>query len=74
MGLAHQAGNAPVALVNTEVDSLAALGCVVNRIPMVAELDTDPFQAIKTGDYVLVDADEGTLVVTRSPEHSSRSV
>ena len=74
MGLAHQAGNAPVALVNTEVDSLAALGCVVNRIPMVAELDTDPFQAIKTGDYVLVDADEGTLVVTRSPEHSSQSV
>ena len=73
MGLAHQAGNAPVALVNTQVDPLAVLGCVVNQIPMVAMLETDPFQAINTGDHVLVDADEGTVAVTRSAKLSPQS-
>ena len=65
MGLAHTEGNAPVAFVNTNVDALAVLGCVVNRIPMVCEPDQDPFAVIRTGDHVSVDADNGTLVVTR---------
>jgi predicted aconitase with swiveling domain len=65
MGLAHAEGNAPVALVNTQVDGLAVLGCVVNQIPMVADLEQDPFEIIRTGDHVLVDADNGRLVVKR---------
>jgi predicted aconitase with swiveling domain len=63
MGLAHSEGNAPAALVNTEVDALAVLGCVVNRIPMVCDLELDPFEVIRTGDHVRVDADGGTLTV-----------
>ncbi|MHC4176542.1 MAG: aconitase X swivel domain-containing protein [Planctomycetota bacterium] len=66
VGLARQQGNAPVAFVNTEVDSLAVLGCVVNRIPMVAELEQDPFEMIETGDYVSVNADAGTIVVAKN--------
>lgn len=66
IGLAHQQGNAPVAMINVHVDALAVLGCVVNGIPMVAELEQDPFQLIQTGDQVLVDADAGTIVVSRS--------
>jgi predicted aconitase with swiveling domain len=65
MGLAHQEGNAPVALVNTEIDALAVLGCVVNRIPMVADPDRDPFDVIQTGDRVHVDADRGRLTITK---------
>ena len=65
IGLAHREGNAPVAFVNTEIDALAVLGCVVNRIPMVSDLDGDPFEIIQTGDQVEVDADAGTLVVTK---------
>ena len=65
IGLAHQAGNAPAAFVNTNVDALAVLGCVVNRIPMVADLEREPFEVIRTGDHVLVDADAGTLEVTK---------
>lgn len=68
MGLAHDAGQAPVALVNTQVDALAALACVVNRIPLVTDVEGDPFQLIRTGDRVVVDADEGQLVVTRQPQ------
>jgi predicted aconitase with swiveling domain len=71
MGLAHQAGNAPVALVNTHVDSLAALGCVVNRIPMVTDLEADAFVEIKTGDHLIVDADKGTVtIVDRADQRS----
>ena len=65
IGLAHREGNAPVAFVNTDIDALAVLGCVVNRIPMVSDLDGDPFDIIQTGDLVEVDADAGTLVVTK---------
>ena len=65
IGLAHREGNAPVAFVNTDIDALAVLGCVVNRIPMVSDLDGDPFEIIQTGDLVEVDADAGTLVVTK---------
>jgi predicted aconitase with swiveling domain len=65
MGLAHREGNAPVAMVNTNVDCLAALGCVVNEIPMVAELEQDPFELIQSGDHVEVDADGGRIVVAK---------
>jgi predicted aconitase with swiveling domain len=63
MGLAHQAGNAPAAIINTDVDCLAVLGCVVHRIPMMSELDTDPFDQIRTGDHLVVDAEQGTIHV-----------
>ncbi len=66
IGLAHQEGNAPVAFINTEVDALAVLGCVVHRIPMVTELDRDPFAAIETGDHVHVDATGGTIEIVKS--------
>ena len=63
--LAKLEGNAPVAFVNVEVDGLAALGCIVNTIPLMTDLEQDPFTAIATGDRVEVDADQGVLRVTR---------
>lgn len=65
VGLARRENNAPVAFVNTNVDALAVLGCVVNEIPMVAELERDPFELIETEDYVYVDADSGIITVTK---------
>ncbi len=65
MGLAHRQGNAPVALVNTKIDALAVLGCVVNGIPMVADLQRNPFELIAAGDHVRVDSDRGEIVVTK---------
>ncbi|MCS6951874.1 MAG: DUF126 domain-containing protein [Bryobacterales bacterium] len=63
--LAALEGKAPAALVNLEVDSLAALGCIVNGIPLLTELAENPFEKVRTGDYVIVDADEGLLRVIR---------
>lgn len=65
IGLARSEGNAPVAFVNKNVDALAVLGCVVNEIPMVTELERDPFEVIETGDHVYVDADNGTITVIK---------
>jgi len=58
-------GTAPAAFVNVEVDSLAALGCIVNGIPMVTGLERNPFECIATGDHVEVDADQGMVRIRR---------
>jgi predicted aconitase with swiveling domain len=71
--LAHLEGNAPVAMVNVEVDGLAALGCIVNEIPMITDLELDPFEAIVTGDEVVVNADAGVVRVIKSSTASCRS-
>jgi predicted aconitase with swiveling domain len=63
LNLAKLEGKAPAAFVNVEVDSLAALGCIVNDIPMLTDLDQDPFETIRTGDHVVVDADLGLLTI-----------
>jgi len=65
LNLARLEGNAPAAFVNLEVDSLAALGCIVNGIPMITDLEQSPFEAIQTGDHVLVDAESGVLTITK---------
>ena len=66
IGLARKEGKAPVAFVNVNVDALAVLGCVVNEIPMVTELEQDPFELIETGDHVIVDGDAGLVTVVKA--------
>ena len=63
--LAKLEGNAPVAFVNVEVDGLAALGCIVNEIPMMTDLEQNPFDVIETGDRVEVDADAGVIRIVK---------
>jgi hypothetical protein len=67
LNLARLEGNAPAAFVNVDVDGLAALGCIVNGIPMITDLERNPFDCIRTGDRVFVDADAGLVRVTRIP-------
>jgi predicted aconitase with swiveling domain len=66
IGLARKEGKAPVAFVNVNVDALAVLGCVVNEIPMVTDLDQNPFELIETGDHVIVDGDAGLITVFKA--------
>lgn len=64
IGLSKLEGNAPAAFLNIEIDGLAALGCIVHGIPMMA-LDASMFDHIRTGDLVRVDADNATVTITR---------
>ena len=58
-------GSAPAAMVFTTMNTKIALGVVVTHVPAITDLDGDPFQLIRTGDWVRVDADRGVLTITR---------
>jgi predicted aconitase with swiveling domain len=59
-------GNGPAALVCVRREPLAVLSCVVNGIPMVSDLEGNPFELVATGDYVQVDADSGVVTIRKS--------
>lgn len=54
---------APVAMVFNIMTTKAALGAVVMRTPTVTDCDRDPLDLIRTGDWVRVDGDAGTITV-----------
>lgn len=59
-------GTAPLAMVFTTLSTKSALGAVVTRVPTISDLEDDPVAHIRTGDWVVVDADRG-LVTARRP-------
>ena len=61
--LTRLAGTAPLALVFNTMSTKAALGAVVLRVPSLTDLDGDPTELVETGDWVRVDADQGTVSV-----------
>ena len=65
INIAKRLGVAPAAIINTELDCLCVLGCAISDIPMMTDLDKDPFKVIKNGDWIKLDADEGSIEVTR---------
>jgi predicted aconitase with swiveling domain len=56
-------GTAPIGMIITRISSKSALGAVVTRVPAVTDLDADPCQVIKTGDWVRID--NGVVEVVR---------
>jgi len=58
-------GTAPKAILNIKADSVMVSGAILGNIPMLHKFDADPTEVIKTGDYVAVDADAGTVRVRR---------
>lgn len=58
-------GVQPQAMIFTRMTTKIALGAVVTRVPAITELDQDPLSVIETGDWVVVDADAGTVTVTK---------
>ena len=58
-------GVQPQAMIFTRMTTKIALGAVVTRVPAITELDQDPLTVIETGDWVVVDADAGTVTITK---------
>jgi len=56
----------PAALVFPKMDSRTGVTAAVLNIPVVTDLDRDPFELIKTGDHVRVDGDRGTVEIISS--------
>jgi predicted aconitase with swiveling domain len=66
----HQAmiaGTGPAAMVFPRMDSRTAAAAVLAGVPVVTDLDQDPFRLIHTGDQVTVDGTRGIVeVISRS--------
>lgn len=56
-------GTAPLAMVFTTLSTKSALGAVVTRVPTITDLDDDPLAYARTGDWVVVDADQGVVTI-----------
>jgi len=49
---------APVAIVNKEIDTIIAVGCIISEIPCVDKINIED---IKTGQHLIVNGDEGIV-------------
>jgi predicted aconitase with swiveling domain len=71
-GIFHMAklrGMAPIGMIFNIMTTKAALGAVVMRVPTVTDCDTDPLDVIRTGDWVRINGDAGTISVwDRKPD------
>jgi len=63
--LAKKAGNMPRAMIVKELEPVLAAAILTADIPAVDMLDKDPLAVIKTGDYIKLDADKGTVLVMK---------
>lgn len=57
-------GTAPVAFVQVASEGITTIGAIISDLPVIASLDQDPTAVIRSGDFVEMDADAGTVVVT----------
>lgn len=60
-----EAGSAPKAMVNVRAHQVFASIAIAINIPLVDRLDQNPCEVIETGDWVKVDAQTGTVEVTK---------
>lgn len=51
---------APVAIVNKEIDTIIAVGCIISEIPCVDKINIED---IKSGQKLIVNGNEGTVEI-----------
>jgi len=55
-----KSSTAPAAIVNEQIDTIIAVGCIISGIPCVDRID---IRNIKTGQKLIVNGSEGTVEV-----------
>jgi hypothetical protein len=58
-------GNLPAAIIVKDTEPVLVSSAVVVDAIMVDRMETDPFEAIRDGDFVTVDAESETIEVCR---------
>jgi predicted aconitase with swiveling domain len=48
---------APAAMINLRCEPIVAVGAIISGIPLVDQPEKNPFEILRNGDSVLVDAD-----------------
>lgn len=51
-------GKAPLAMINKDIETIVAVGCIISDIPAVDQID---ITKIKSGDKIKVDAENGVI-------------
>jgi len=54
---------APKAMIVKEVETVLIVSAFIAKVPLVDRLEKDPFETIRNGDFVTVDADKGIVTV-----------
>jgi predicted aconitase with swiveling domain len=55
-------GVAPIAIINSKPDPVHVQGAIIASIPMVYGFDGNPVELIKTGDRVIIDGENVTII------------
>jgi len=58
-------GHAPAGIVNVETETIIAAGCILAEVPLVDKLEVNPLEVIKSGDHVIVDGEEGKVIIRK---------
>lgn len=56
-------GTKPAGIINSKTEPIIAAGCVLAKIPLMDMLEMEPTRGISTGDFVIMDADAGFVIV-----------
>jgi len=56
---------APKALIVKDIETVLIVSAFLVKVPLVDRLEKDPFEVIRTGDFVRVDAEKGMVTVTK---------
>ena len=64
-GRSRAFGTQPAAFVYRKGNNLTIFAAMIADIPTVTDFDRDPTEVIETGDYVIVNGDEGIVEVIK---------
>jgi hypothetical protein len=56
---------APKALIVKDVETVLVVSAFLVKVPLVDRLEKDPFEIIRTGDFVKVDAEKCRVTIIR---------
>ena len=61
----------PKAIINLTTETIIAVGAIMGGIPVVDQLEKDPYGLISDGDYVTVDATQGIVTIEKKARERS---
>jgi predicted aconitase with swiveling domain len=56
-------GLAPKAMIVKDVETVLIVSAFIAKVPLVDRLERDPFETMRNGDLVTVDADKGIVTI-----------
>lgn len=56
-------GKMPAGMICRTADPVIVLNALMNGFPVMDRLETDPFEVIRDGDWVILDTQEGMMTV-----------